>query len=315
MSPSPFWILGGVFMLVGVGLWWLQRHGPTRPPEPVDSNILDEFLLEQSMFPEGVEEHWMPDENVLADPPPELLEEVSDETARDVYDMVDSLRAAMDMDPWDDPYDYQDILLDEGKEVRMIFHFPDGGYSVPAFNAYGWEPGILESDKFKVGSDTGVGYVDYQNRLILWLHSGLGQTMTPIQNYIELDENGNRALYQMADERVSELMAGSNVYLAQGDDYAFSKISAAVRVPASEVEALSEHVMDLIPYLALTYPDSGFDTIMNSEETLILYFCGRALAGEKKNPRLGHWTQARFIIGLTPLEVVDEVQSSSQTGD
>ena len=36
-------------------------------------------------------------------------------------------------------------------------------------------------------------------------------------------------------------------------------------------------VIDLVPYLAKTYPESGFDKLKAPE--LLLYFCGRLLVG------------------------------------
>ncbi len=57
--------------------------------------------------------------------------------------------------------------------------------------------------------------------------------------------------------------------------------------------------MDLVPYLAETYPDSGFDQM--DPPGLVFYFCGQQLTGEMANPNYGKWTQARFIIGFMPV--------------
>jgi len=75
---------------------------------------------------------------------------------------------------------------------------------------------------------------------------------------------------------------------------------AAVRVSAEGVEELSRHTMELVPYLAQTYPQSGFSDL--SEDALLIYFCGRAALDERTDPDAGYWTQTRYVIALKPVE-------------
>jgi hypothetical protein len=75
-----------------------------------------------------------------------------------------------------------------------------------------------------------------------------------------------------------------------------AKVTAVLRIPASDVKALSAHVMDLVPYLAKTYPDGGFDQLEALE--LLLYSCGRQLATEAANPTVGASVQSRIIVAI-----------------
>jgi len=73
-----------------------------------------------------------------------------------------------------------------------------------------------------------------------------------------------------------------------------------VRVPSEEVEELSRHTMDLVPYLAGAYPESGFAEL--DPNALLIYFCGRAALDEITNTNADYWTQTRFIIAIEPVE-------------
>jgi hypothetical protein len=75
---------------------------------------------------------------------------------------------------------------------------------------------------------------------------------------------------------------------------------AAVRVPPAGVVEVSQNPMELVPYLAENYPDSGFDLMDNPG--LLFYFCGRQLTGETFNNDLDYWTQSRIIIGFMPVD-------------
>jgi len=295
LNPSIFWMIGGIFILIGVGLWAFQRYGPTPIPEPLDPDQLIAFVGEQRQFPKATATL----ESTIAN-----FDEPTHGTADDhAYDVAQALRRELYPEP--DPFAYDGLLFKDQRITRMIFHLDNGGYVVPTFEIYRWTPGIFDTDIFDVGKGTAVAYTDDGGRLIVLVHSGLNQTMTVIQNYLELSESGYRENYEITDMRLKNLMlGGSEVYIAQGQDYQYSRIVAAVRVPPSDVEDVSLHIMDLVQHLGAMYPESGFAELGN--DALVLYFCGRALAGEQTNPRLDHWTQARFVLGLVPLEVVLE---------
>jgi hypothetical protein len=191
-----------------------------------------------------------------------------------------------------------------GNETSMIFYVGEGRLSLPSVDILQWRPGLLESDVFKPGNDTGVSYVEDFGNVVLWLHSGLGQTMSLLQQWIERDNHGYRVAWQDAHEKVRDELIGSEVYIEQKDfnKYGFFEVTAAVRVPPKGVMEVSEHVMDLVPYLAATYPGWGFENVIETDDAVILYFCGMALAGETPIPQMDRYTQARFIVALEPIE-------------
>jgi len=290
LNPAIFWMVGGIIILIGVGLWAFQRYGPSPIPEPLDPDD-DPFTVETRQFPTPMA--------ITGDWEGDPLD------APDAEKMVALTHEALFPTATPDPFFYDGLLFKGKRVTRMIFHLGNGGYVVPTFEVYQWIPGIFSTDIFDVGKGTAVAYSDDVGRIIVLVHSGRNQTMTPIQNYLELSESGYRENYKITDMRLKNLMlGGSEVYIAQGQDYQYSRIVAAVRVPPSDVEDVSLHIMDLVEHLGERYPESGFDQL--GSDALVLYFCGRALAGEQTNPRLDHWTQARFVIGLVPLEVVLE---------
>ena len=93
---------------------------------------------------------------------------------------------------------------------------------------------------------------------------------------------------------------GSTLRLRQGDTISLSRVVAAVRVPPAGVDEVSRHPMELVPYLAEHYPDSGFDQM--ELPGLLFYFCGRNLSGEAFNINYDYWTQSRIIIGFMPVD-------------
>jgi len=56
----------------------------------------------------------------------------------------------------------------------------------------------------------------------------------------------------------------------------------------------------LAPYLAGTYPESGFAEL--DPDALLIYFCGRAALDEITDPDADYWTQTRYIIAISPVE-------------
>jgi hypothetical protein len=300
-------MIGGISILIGVGLWFVQRYGPTPRPEPIDPQDLRPLRVEQEQFsPQSIASDIADFANVP-------LDEMEEEDALAMVNRVRKMIFGTPI-PVEESFVYDGIKFKGGHQVKMIFHMTDGGYMVPDFNVFQWVPGIFDSGVFEVGLPNAVAYEDYEERVILLVHSGKNQTMTVIQNYLELSESGYREPVEIADMRLLDMMIGNaEIYISQGQDYQYSKVAAAVRVPPSDVEEVSLHIMDLVDYLGETYPESQFDRL--DENALVLYFCGRALAGEDVNPRVGHWTQARFVLGLVPMEVVDETLNSGQYRD
>jgi hypothetical protein len=184
----------------------------------------------------------------------------------------------------------------------MIFYVGDGRLVLRPVDVHQWQPDILEGDLFKPGEGTGVAYVEDFGNVVLWLHSGLRQTASILQQWIERNESGYRVPWEQAVGKIRNDLIGSEVFIEQRSSYGFFKVTAAVRVPPSGVMEVSEHVMDLVPYLAATYPGAGFEDVIETDDAVLLYFCGMALAGETPIPQMDRWTQARYVIAMEPIE-------------
>ena len=139
----------------------------------------------------------------------------------------------------------------------------------------------------------------------LWIHSGLAYNIGelaayPLQINLEQDARGFFRTPDEVSQYLEDCVIDAEMRMRQDDLISANTIVAAVRVPPSGIDEVSRHVMDLVPYLAETYPDSGFDEM--SPPGLLFYFCGQQLTGEMANLNYNKWTQARFIIGVMPLK-------------
>jgi hypothetical protein len=121
----------------------------------------------------------------------------------------------------------------------------------------------------------------------------------PLQLYLENDARGYRRSPAEFTANLQDCLIGAELRLRQGDAFSVSEVVAAVRIPPLEVNEVSRHPMDLVPYLAENYPDSGFDQM--DVPGLLFYFCGRQLTGEAYNSDFDYWTQSRIIIGFMPV--------------
>jgi hypothetical protein len=139
----------------------------------------------------------------------------------------------------------------------------------------------------------------------LWIHSGQSSTFGdlpayPLQIYLENDARGYRRSPEEFDAHLQNCLMGAELRLRQGDTLSVSEVVAAVRVPPTGVLEVSHRPMEMVPYLAETYPESGFDQM--DVPGLVFFFCGRQLTGEAYNSDLDYWTQSRIIIGFMPIE-------------
>ncbi len=114
-----------------------------------------------------------------------------------------------------------------------------------------------------------------------------------------------RGFFRTPDEvsqYLESCVVDAEMRMRQEDSVSVNTIVAAVRIPPSEIEEVSRHVMDLVPYLAETYPGSGFEKL--SQPGLLFYFCGQQLTGEMANP-ITMWTQdrssSRYALGCNSL--------------
>ncbi len=167
-----------------------------------------------------------------------------------------------------------------------------------------WHAEVLHNGEFSITENTAVAW-EHLGYYGLWMHSGVAAdgtqlTAFPLQITMELDNAGALRSASGFDQALGECLIGSQVRIEEQDKVTFNRVAAAVRVPASEVEAVSQQSMTLVPYLAETYPDSGFAEL--NAPALILYFCGRGLSDELYDPRADYFTQSRIIVAITPAE-------------
>lgn len=274
-------ISGGIVILVGVGLYLFQRF---RPPPP-DPGLVEQFVVEREQMPIPLLPSTLTPNPIPASP---------------------SVLAPTNI-PTPSPTPYEPFVIEgiryaEGAPIEMLFRVPpDGTVELPQFAVYDWHADIFDDpDFFKPGDKTAVSYQDNAGRVGVWAHSGGRQTaMYPLQNWLEKNyvENLDRSIE--SNFRASTILTGSDVDIIVAGQYVgFMRVAAAVRVPPMDVAELTRHVMDIVPYLADTYPAADFQFLENKQQVVFLYFCGLALEGEERNPDANKWTQARFVIAL-----------------
>ena len=194
-------------------------------------------------------------------------------------------------------------------EDNISFRFAPGCESgssvvIPAIQIIPWHETVFEDGEFGIGKNLAVGW-EHLGHDGLWIHSGWDfwlerSPATDLQYYLETDALNEILPLERIQYQLGNCLLGSQVKLEQSQQNLETKVTAAVRVAATGVDELSRHTMDLVPYLAQAYPDSGFADL--GEDTLLIYFCGRAALDERTDPDAGYWTQTRYIIALEPTE-------------
>ena len=174
--------------------------------------------------------------------------------------------------------------------------------ALPEFMVYAWTPDIFQSGIFEVGKSNVVAW-EHIGYTGFWMHSGLDwlgkpQSAFALQEYLERNESGRLNTPEEFDLKAAQCLLGSEALFAIGGESVSGTVSALARVPAAEVPEAAEHVMDLVPYLAETYPESGFAGL--EEGGLVLYFCGRQLSTEPADMKAGYYSQTRIIVGIAP---------------
>ncbi|MBP7212628.1 MAG: hypothetical protein KBA03_00185 [Anaerolineaceae bacterium] len=182
----------------------------------------------------------------------------------------------------------------------------DGGVavSIPPIQISAWHESVFEDNEFDIGKNISVGWehLGYDG---LWIHSGWDfwnerSPATDLQYFIETDALNEVQDLKTIETRLNECLRGSFVSLSEGDTVKNGVVAAAVRIPATAVDEMSGKTMELVPWLAEKYPESGFDRL--SENALLINFCGRAALDERTDPKAGYWTQSRYILAIEPLD-------------
>ena len=171
---------------------------------------------------------------------------------------------------------------------------------LPEFRVIPWSEDVLTSGAFNVTKKTAVAW-EHLGFTGYWIHSGvdwLGKPLAafPLQDYLEKINTWKFRTPEEFDQHAADCIIGSTVTLKVGDKTLDGKVNAVLRVPVTEIEAVSSHVMDLVPYLGNSYPESGFDKLQAPE--LLLYFCGRRLTTEREDPTIPYYAQSRIIVAI-----------------
>jgi len=273
---------------VAIGLWLAMGRGPQTPaPLPTGAPA----------FAEAQDLERPPDADPTEEPTPE-----------DTYNILPEIDhpqplplPTAEIDPWGT------LDLTDGEATWMTFHLDlgAGSYQV-GFYPYSWFPGVFETPVFDPLYSGAVTWTDDLGRTTIWAHSGPNQSMTPLQEFIERDEHGYTVLWSEAERRLDENIQNATVNIVQpGLAEEWGLVVAWARIPPEQVEDSLGKVMDFPAYLDETQPDRGWDLIMAEPNALILYFCGRQLAGDKKDPSRPYWQQTRYVLGIVPGPAMD----------
>lgn len=193
---------------------------------------------------------------------------------------------------------------DQEIEVLLTMRCDQTQVYLDPFQVVPYSPEIIESGTFLFNLDFALAW-EHLGFHGLWIHSGQsnqggGLPAYPLQLYLENNAQGFRRNPDETFDHLQNCLIGSQMILRQGETLSTNKVVAAVRVPPSAVDEVSRHPMELVPYLAENYPDSGFEQM--ELPGLLFYFCGRQLSGETINTNYDYWTQSRFIIGFMPVK-------------
>ena len=199
-------------------------------------------------------------------------------------------------------FDGMDLLADE---VGFTFSLrcPVGKkVDILPIDIIAWHPGVFEIGEFGIGKDLAVAWehLGYEG---LWIHSGWDfwlerSPATDLQYFLETNDLNEVQPLKSLEAKLNECLLGSDVEVYNEGSVRQGQVMAAVRIPSGQVEELSRHTMDLAPYLASAYPDSGFAEL--DPDALLIYFCGRAALDEITDPDADYWTQTRYIIAIAP---------------
>ena len=290
---SVFFLLAGIiFALIGIGsiILYVLWFGPSRPQATVSEETLLVFQTTQALIPTFA-------------PSQEPLETTIEPTQ--IFESTPTATQTPTLTPTPEWMTYDGIDFRD-QEVEVLIDMTCGQDQVylSPFNVVPYSPDIIESGSFYFDLDFSIAW-EHLGFYGLWIHSGRSaQTgdlpAYPLQIYLENDQRGFRRYPDEFDQHIQDCLMGSTLRLRQGETISVSEVVAAVRVPPPGVDEVSRHPMDLVPYLAENYPESGFDQM--APPGLLFYFCGRQLTGEAFNNNHDYWTQSRIIIGFMPVE-------------
>ncbi len=288
---------GLAFLLIGIiygiiSIWviflLLASYGPRRPQTTISDDTLARFQATEEVTPTDIP---TPLSSPTQVPPTQTVESspTPGPTATPTpvwmtYDEVD--------------------FRDQEIEVLFTLNCDQAQIYLDPFFVTPYTPGLFASGEFLYNFDFAMAW-EHLGFYGLWIHSGRSNQFgdlpaLPLQLYLENNAQGIRRNPVDLNDHLQNCLIGSEIIIRQGENSSVSKVVAAVRIPPSEVDEVSQQPMNLVPYLAENYPDSGFDQM--ALPGLLFYFCGRQLSGEAFNTNYQYWTQSRFIIGMMPID-------------
>jgi hypothetical protein len=279
--------------VIGVGLIVLLviRFGPQKPQPSVAEDALTRFQPTHT-------------QTITSTPRPEPTSINPTQTVESSPTPTFTQTFTPSPTPTPDWMTYDGIdFRDQEVEVLVIMNCGDEQVYLNPFRVTPYTPELFVSGAFSFNLDFSMAW-EHLGFYGLWIHSGQSLTVGdlpayPLQLYLENDERGYRRTPKDFTEHMQACLVDGELRLLQGDELSISKVVAAVRVPPPDVDEVSRHPMELVPYLAENYPDSGFDRM--DLPGLLIYFCGRQLSGEAFNNDHNYWTQSRIIIGFMPV--------------
>ncbi len=246
------------------------------------------------------------DQNLSSTIPEQPTINIVDQSATPIVNDIQLVGEAPEEDESEQWMTFDGMDLLEGK-VGFSFSMRCPGskqVNIPPVEIIPWHPGVFEDGEFGIGKELAVAWehLEYEG---LWIHSGWDfwlerSPATDLQYFLETDDLNEVQPLETLEARLNECLRGSDVEVNSEGIVRHGQVTAAVRVPSGEVEDLSRHTMDLAPYLASAYPESGFTEL--DSDALLIYFCGRAALDEITDPDADYWTQTRYVIAIAPGE-------------
>jgi hypothetical protein len=291
-----FLILGVLPALIGIGAIFLlvARHGRQRPQTCISDDILDSFQVTPNVLPTQAS---TPTTTPTQDSPTQSTEMTPTPVA--TSSPIPTLTPTHEWMTYDG-IDLRNQLI----EFLFTMACDQTQVNINPFLVRPYSPELLDSGEFDTNLTFGIAW-EHLGFYGLWVHSGQSDRfgdlpVYPLQMYLENNARGFLRSSAELSEHLENCLIGSEMILRQGDMTSVNKVVAAVRISPPQVDEVSRQPMNLVPYLAENYPDSGFDQM--ELPGLLLYSCGRHLKEESFYTHYNYWTQARYIIGFMPVD-------------
>ena len=284
----------GIGLLILLFIW----YGPRRPQTTISEDTLERFQITPDLINTDIP-------TPIPSPTSYTPTPASEGTHTPLPTPSPTSSPTPTLSPTPEWMTYDDISFrDQGLEVLFTMACNQDQVFMEEFFVRNYTPELLDSGEFNTNLDFAMAW-EHLGFYGLWIHSGISNRLGelpayPLQIYLENNPQGLLRGPSETIEHMQDCLLGSEVILRQGETLSANRVVAAVRIPPFEVEEVSLQPMNLVPYLAENYPDSGFDQM--ELPGLLFYFCGRQLRGETYNTSLDYWTQSRFIIGIMPVD-------------